>query len=76
MSDFLVVVPVGWEEVPSGWIGESNSIEEVNYMISQEAWGDIEAVLITASAVPEGKHILGAKLVTLQDGHHLWVIFG
>ena len=76
MSDFLMVVPEGWVEVPTDWIGASNDIVEVNNIMSAEAWGDLENILALVGVVPAGQHVLNARFVTLSDGYHLWVLFG
>lgn len=75
MSDFLVVVPEGWVEVTADWIGANYSVEEVQYMISTESWTDLEPILQHRGELPEGKHVIGATLVLMSDGYHLWVNF-
>ena len=76
MSDFLMIVPAGWTEAPAGWVGITNTPEEVQYWVNQQDWPSIEAILIDHGVVPEGQHVQNARLLQTNDGFRLWVIYG
>lgn len=75
MSDFLMIIPEGWTEVPADWIDVSITASEAQFWITQEAWRDIEDILADYEAVPEGKHVINARLIPTELGFRLWVVF-
>lgn len=79
MSDFLLVVPQGWEE-PADIAALLNdgavNPEEVSFQIAQESWGDIDTLLSNAGSLPEGKHVLNARMFRTEMGYRFWVLLG
>lgn len=75
MSDFLLVVPDGWVEIPNDpeWIGPVASVEILTFAISQEAWSDIDAILTSMVVLPEGKNVAQARLIQTDTGYRFWV---
>lgn len=76
MSDFLMIIPPGWVEVPAEWVGVTNSLEEIQFWIVQEAWEDLEPILSEQGAVPVGQHLLNARLIQTDTGFRMWAMFG
>jgi hypothetical protein len=75
MSDFLVVVPTGWVEVAADWLVGSYTVEEINTLIAQESWGDLDTILYNAGTLPQGMTVAKARLMPFDSGYRLWVLF-
>lgn len=77
MSDFLLVVPEGWTEIPNvpEWIGTVAPVEQLTFAIAQEAWGDIESILSSMVALPAGESVVQARLIQTDTGYRFWVKF-
>lgn len=78
MSDFLLVIPAGWTEIPevAGLIAfGSFSADEFFSAISTESWGDIDNMLSSAVLLPEGKVTTAARLINTDAGYRFWVKF-
>jgi hypothetical protein len=75
MSDFLMVVPSDWIEIPNDpvWIGTVASVETLTFAISQEAWSDIDTLLSSMVVLPEGKNVSQARLMQTDTGYRFWV---
>lgn len=79
MSEFLMIVPDGWTEpadIEALLNNGGANPDEVSFWISQESWGDIETMLSNAVALPEGKHVMNAKIFRTDTGYRFWVLFG
>ncbi len=75
MSEFLMVVPVNWTEVTTDWIVVSTTPEEVQFWLAQEAWEDIENIFAPRGEVPPGKHVVNARMIQIENGYRMWVLF-
>lgn len=77
MSDFLLIVPEGWVELPD--VGNSAgtvfSTEFLVFSIEQESWGDIGFLLLSMGLLPDAKEVSNARLVQTETGYRFWVKF-
>lgn len=78
MTDFVVIVPSGWTEMPT--IADlintgAEPVEAMTFKIAQQAWGDIETLLASAGVLPENKTVTNAKLVLTETGYRFWVVY-
>jgi hypothetical protein len=75
MSDFLLVVPDGWVEIPNDpeWIGSVIDVTYLNSLLSEQQWLDIDNLLTSMVALPEGKTVAQARLIQTDTGYRFWV---
>lgn len=70
MSDFLLVPPPDWVEIPNVTPMLTGSINEtdIRMYIDSKAWEVVESFLNMYSIpVPEGKTVAGAQLMNLSE---------
>lgn len=76
MSQFLMVAPEGWTDVTEGWSNSSGDVGHLSMLIGSKNWVDVQSELQSADINgPEGTVLVGATLMSLDDGTHLWVRF-
>jgi hypothetical protein len=76
MSDFLLVVPSGWMEYESVNDLINTGVVPPDLLMSniaQEAWGDIDVMLLNASLLPDGFATAQARLIQTDSGYRFWV---
>jgi len=70
-----MIVPEGWVQLTCDWIGTSYSPGEVQFWLEQQAWQDLEVILLDQGQVPAGKHVVNARLIMADEGYTLWALF-
>lgn len=78
MSDFLMIIPAGWVEVPE--IAElvnagATPVSEISYQLEQSAWDYVDALLVSAALPTDGKLVANARLIYTDAGYKFWVLF-
>lgn len=77
MSEFLMVVPGGWTELNAvDWLDFSITAEALQHSFTQEGWEDIEQILGPRGEIPEGKRVIGGRMLMTNEGWRVWVLFG
>lgn len=74
MSDFLLIVPEGWKEVPFELIEPRMSFDSAQQVIAQELWWEFEAAL-EGTEYMNGKTITNVKLFMSDTGPKCWILF-
>jgi len=77
MSDFLLIVPSGWTEIPNDpvWIGVTIEVTDLTFTIASESWGDLDNILSSMVILPEGKNVTNARMIATETGYRLWVLY-
>ena len=75
MSDFLMIVPQGWTEVPFEWIEWRMGFESAQQTALQEMWWEFENALEGVGQLQEGQTIERVKLFMAEDGPKCWIMF-
>lgn len=80
MSDFILVVPLGWTEIlhPDGvypWVDVTVTVAEIVIIIQQLNWVGMDQLLIDMASLPLNKYTTNARLVSTEAGYKLWVMF-
>lgn len=75
MSDFLLIVPSGWTEIPNDpvWIDSVISVGELTTAVDDEQWTSIDLLLSNMVVLPEGRTVAQARLIQTDTGYRFWV---
>jgi hypothetical protein len=73
MSDFLLIVPEGWRELPDApEFVERHTAPLLIDAIEREAWGELDAVIEEVGGFEPGQTISNVRLLNGGAGWQLW----